>query len=130
MATIAAQVTAAFNKIAAKQPDAIQTGTIQQPTPQATGGGPSDPTGGTAGTTPTAVTARMAIFLIDGSRIDGTAIKAGDFQVIIEPIGIEITSSDLVTFSFAGITKARTIMDTGRVASGGQTALYDMVCRG
>jgi len=130
MATIAAQVTAAFNKIAAKQPDAIQAGTIKQPTPQATGGGPSDPTGGTAGTTPTAVTARMAVFLIDGSRVDGTNIKAGDFQVIVEPIGIEITSADLVTFSFAGVTKTRTIVDTGRVASGGQTALYDMVCRG
>ena len=130
MATIRSKVTGAFDKLAAKRPDVIQTGTIQQPTPQATGGGPSDPTGGTAGTTPAPVTARMAIFLIDGSRVDGTNINAGDFQVIVEPIRIEITPADLVTFSFAGITKARTIMDTGRVASGGQTALYDMVCRG
>ena len=130
MATIRSEVTGAFDKLAAKRPDVIQTGTIQQPTPQATGGGPSDPTGGTAGTTPAPVTARMAIFLIDGSRVDGTNINAGDFQVIVEPIRIEITPADLVTFSFAGITKARTIMDTGRVASGGQTALYDMVCRG
>ena len=130
MATIRSKVMGAFDKLAAKQPDAIQTGIIQQPTPQATGGGPSDPSGGTAGTAPTPVTARMAIFLIDGSRVDGTNIKAGDFQVIVEPIGIEITSSDLVTFSFAGVTKTRTIMDTGRVASGGETALYDMICRG
>jgi len=126
MATIAAQVTAAFNKIAATQPDAIQTGTIQQPTPTASGGGPSDPTGGTPGTPPAAVSGRMAVFLIDGSRIDGTNIQAGDFQVIMEPISIEVTQDDLVICDRGTLT----IKDTGRVASGGETALYDMVCRG
>ena len=126
MAKIASQVTAAFNKIAAKQPDAIQTGTVQQPTPTASGGGPSDPTGGTAGTQPAAVSGRMAVFLIDGSRIDGTNIQAGDFQVIMEPISIEVTVDDLVICDRGTLT----IMTTGRVASGGQTALYDMVCRG
>ena len=128
MATIRSKVTGAFDKLAAKQPDAIQTGIIDR-VGETYGDGPANPAGGTQGP-PSKYTARMAIFLIDGSRVDGTNIKAGDFQVIIEPIGIEITSADLVTFSFAGITKARTIVDTGRVGSGGETALYDMVCRG
>lgn len=126
MATIAAQVTSAFDKLASKQPDAIQTGTIQQPTPTASGGGPSDPTGGTAGTTPAAVSARMAVFEISDQRVDGTNIKAGDFQVIVEPIGIEVTLADKITCDRGTLTIAK----LGRVASGGETALYDMVCRG
>jgi hypothetical protein len=128
MATIRSEVTGAFDKLAAKRPDVIQTGTIDR-VGETYGDGPANPTGGTQGP-PSKYTARMAVFLVDGSRVDGTAIKAGDFQVIVEPIGIEITSSDLVTFSFAGVTKTRTIMDTGRVASGGETALYDLVARG
>ena len=126
MATIASQVTGAFNKIAAKQPDAIQTGTIQQPTPTASGGGPSDPTGGTAGTTPTPVSVRMAVFEIEERRIDGTNIQAGDYQVIVEPALIEVTLNDIITCDRGALT----IAILGRVASGGQTALYDMVCRG
>ena len=126
MTTIRAKVTAAFDKIAAKQPDAIQTGSIQQPTPVASGGGPSDPTGGTPGTTPTPVVARMAVFEIDERRVDGTNIQAGDFQVIVEPIGIEITLADKVICDRGTLT----IASLGRVASGGTTALYDMICRG
>jgi len=126
MATIRSKVTAAFNKIAAKQPDAIQTATIQRPTPISTGGGPSDPTGGTLGTTPAPVTARAAVFEIDERRVDGTNIQAGDFQVIVEPISIEITLADKVICDRGTLTIAR----LGRVASGGTTALYDMICRG
>lgn len=126
MATISKQVTAAFDKLAAKQPDAIQTGTVQQPTPRAIGGGPTDPTGGTAGVTPPPVSGRMAVFDISDDRINGTNIKAGDFQVIMEPISIEVTLDDLVICDRGTLT----IMQTGRVASGGETALYDMVCRG
>lgn len=126
MATIRSKVTRAFDKLAAKQPDAIQTGSVQQPTPTATGGGPSDPTGGTPGATPDAVPARMAVFEIAERRIDGTNILAGDFQVIVEPIGIEVTLTDLVTCDRGTLT----IAQLGRVASGGETALYDMVCRG
>jgi hypothetical protein len=126
MATIASQVTGAFNKIAAKQPDAIQTGTVQQPTPTASGGGPSDPTGGTAGTTPDPVSVRMAVFEIEERRIDGTNIQAGDYQVIVEPASIEVTLNDIITCDRGALT----IAILGRVASGGQTALYDMVCRG
>jgi hypothetical protein len=126
MATIASQVTGAFDKLAAQQPDIIQTGTIQQPTPTATGGGPSDPSGGSAGTAPDPVSVRLAVFEIAERRIDGTNILAGDFQVIIEPASIEITLNDIITCDRGTLT----ITILGRVASGGQTALYDMVCRG
>jgi hypothetical protein len=126
MATIRSRVTGAFDKLAAKQPDAIQTGTIQQPTPTASGGGPSDPTGGTAGTTPDPVSVRMAVFEIAERRIDGTNIQAGDFQVIVEPASIEVTLDDLIICDRGTLT----IAILGRVASGGETALYDMVCRG
>ncbi|MGB1388668.1 MAG: hypothetical protein ACPG61_07250 [Paracoccaceae bacterium] len=126
MTTIRTRVTAAFDKIAAKQPDAIQTGSVQQPTPAGTGGGPSDPTGGTPGVTPDPVAARMAVFEIDEKRVDGTNIQAGDFQVIVEPIGIEVTLADKIICDRGTLTIAK----LGRVASGGQTALYDMVCRG
>jgi hypothetical protein len=126
MATIRSQVTSAFDKLAAQQPDAIQTGTIQQPTPTASGGGPSDPTGGTAGTVPDLVSVRMAVFEIAERRIDGTNIQAGDYQVIVEPASIEVTLEDLIICDRGTLT----IAILGRVASGGETALYDMVCRG
>lgn len=125
MATIRKKVTGAFDKLAKKQPDAIQWGSIQQPTPQDTGGGPSDPTGGTVGVAPDPVAARMAIFEIDEKRVDGTNIRAGDFQVIVEPIAIEVTLSDKVVCDRGTLTIAK----LGRVASGGETALYDMVAR-
>ena len=126
MATVRTRVTAAFDKLAAKRPDVIQTGSIQQPTPVATGGGPSDPTGGTPGATPDPVSARMAVFEIDERRVDGSNIFAGDFQVIVEPIGIEVTLADKVICDRGVLTIAK----LGRVASGGITHLYDMVCRG
>lgn len=126
MATVKSKVTAAFDKLVAKQPDIIQVGTIQQPTPRASGGGPSDPTGGTAGAKPAAVSGRMAVFEIDETRINGTSIKAGDVQIIMEAIAIEVTLDDLVTCDRGVLT----IASTGRVAAGGETALYDMVCRG
>ena len=126
MTTIAQHAEGARLAILAKQPDALQTGTIQQPTPIATGGGPSDPTGGIAGTQPDPVSAVMAVFEIAERRIDGTNIQAGDFQVIVEPIGIEVTLKDLLICDRGTLR----IAQLGRVASGGETALYDMVCRG
>jgi len=121
MATIRSKVTGAFDKIAAKQPDAVQTGSIQHTT--RTGGGPSDPTGGSVTTATTE--ARMAVFEIAEKRVDGTNILAGDFQVIIEPIGIEVTLEDLIICDRGTLTIAK----LGRVASGGETALYDAVGR-
>lgn len=121
MATIRSQVTGAFDALAARQPDAIQTGSVRVTT--ITGGGPSDPTGGTA--TTAEPTARMAVFEIAERRVDGTNIKAGDFQVIIEPIAIEVALGDLIICDRGTLTIAK----LGRIASGGETALYDMVCR-
>jgi len=121
MATIRSQVTAAFDTLVAKQPDAVQTGSIQRTT--RAGGGPSDPTGGTVTTATTA--ARMAVFEIAERRIDGTNIMAGDFQVIIEPIIIEVTLDDMIICDRGTLTIAK----LGRVASGGVTALYDAVGR-
>lgn len=122
MATIRSKVTGAFDKIAAKQPDAIQTGAVRRTT--ASGGGPSSVTPETITTADTA--ARLAVFEIAEKRIDGTNIQAGDFQVIVEPIGLEVSLSDLIVCDRGVLT----IMQLGRVASGGETALYDMVCRG
>lgn len=122
MTTIAQRVTGAFNKIEAKQPDAIQTGFVRRTT--ITGGGPSDPTGGSS--TVADYSARMAVFEIGVDRIDGTNIQAGDLQVVVEPLAIEASASDEIVCD-RGVLK---IIQLGRVASGGETALYDMVCRG
>ena len=122
MTTIRTRVTGAFDKLAAKQPDAIQTGAVRVTT--ASGGGPSDPTGGTITTADTA--ARMAVFEIDERRIDGSNIFAGDYQVIVEPLSIEVTLADKVICDRGELTIAK----LGRIASGGITHLYDMVCRG
>jgi hypothetical protein len=126
MTTVRSRVTKAFDKLAAQQPDVIQTGTIQQPAPMASGGGPSDPTGGLIGTAPDPVSVRMAVFEIAERRIDGTNIQAGDYQVIVEPTSIEITLADILTCDRGKLT----IEILGRVAPGGVTALNDLVCRG
>jgi hypothetical protein len=126
MTTVRNRVIGVFDKLAAQRPELIQTGTIQQPTPTASGGGPSDPTGGTAGTTPAPVSVRMAVFEIATRRIDGTNIQAEDLQVIVEPTSIEVTLDDLITCDRGTLT----IAILGREAPGGVTLLYDMVCRG
>jgi hypothetical protein len=126
MATVRSRVTGAFDKLATQQPDIIQIGTIQQPTPTSSGGGPSDPTGGTAGTAPDPVSVRMAVFEIAERRIDGTNIQAGDYQVIVEPTSIEITLDDLIICDRGTLTIAM----LGREAPGGITLLNDLVCRG
>lgn len=89
-----------------------------------TGGGPSDPTGGSSVTTP--YPAQMAVFPVSDDRIDGTNILAGDFQVIVETLDIEITSSDIVSCSEGDLTIKR----LGKIAPAGVTVAYDMVCRG
>jgi hypothetical protein len=122
MATVRTRVTGAFDKLAAKRPDVIQTGAVRVTT--VSGGGPSDPSGGATTTADTA--ARMAVFEIDERRIDNTNVFAGDYQVIVEPIGIEVKLADKVVCDRGTLTIAK----LGRVASGGITQLYDMVCRG
>lgn len=125
MTTIRQHVTAAFDKIATAQPDAIQTGAIQQPAP-VTGGGPSDPSGGTKGPLPDLIPVRIAVFEVGADRINGTSILAGDFQVIVEAGAVEFSAQDLVICDRGTLPIAK----LGRVASGGETAMYDMICRG
>ncbi|MFY0682613.1 MAG: hypothetical protein JXR13_18720 [Thalassovita sp.] len=125
MTSIRSHVAEAFDKIARAQPDALQTGAIQQPTPSS-GSGPSNPAGGTLGVQPEPLPARMVVVEIAFGRIDGANILAGDFQVIVEPVAEEISIKDRVICD-RGTLK---IISLGRVATGGETAVYDMVCRG
>ena len=103
-----------------------QAGTVTRTT--ITGGGPADPTGGTASTTDYA--AQMAVFPVTDDRIDGTNIKAGDFQVICEATDVELTADDRITASFGGVSLDLTIVRLGRIAPAGVTVAYDVVCRG
>lgn len=103
-----------------------QTGTVTRTT--RTGGGPADPSGGSAAATD--YPARMAVFEIGPDRIDGTNIKAGDWQVIVEALDIEITADDTVRASHGGRTLDLTIVQLGKIAPAGTTVAYDMVCRG
>ena len=121
--TVRARVTKAFDKLASKHPDLVQTGSVQQPTPSS--GGPSDQYGGPTGDAPDPIPARLVVFEISPHRVDGTNVLAGDYQVIVEPLSIEITEDDMVNCDRGELRIAK----LGRVATGGETALYDMVCR-
>lgn len=121
MSTIRSKVTAAFDKLAAKQPDAIQTGAIRRT--ERAGGGPSDPDGGTATTTD--YPARMVVLDIDVRRVDGTNIRVGDHEVIVEPTSVEITLEDKVVCDRGLLS----IASFKRTATGGETALYELICR-
>ena len=103
-----------------------QIGTVTQTT--VTGGGPADTSGGTVSTTDHA--ARLAVFQVSPDRIDGTNVKAGDFQVICEALSVEITTDDTVTASFGGRTLNMRIVSLGKISPAGTTVAYDMVCRG
>jgi hypothetical protein len=116
------KITGIFDKLVAKVPEFIQTGSIRRST--RAGGGPSDPNGSTVTNEDTS--ARMLVFEIEERRIDGTNIFAGDFAVIVEPLGIEVTLADKVICDRGELTIAK----LGREASGGETMVYEMVCRG
>lgn len=103
-----------------------QTGSVTRTT--VTGGGPADAAGGTSSAT--AYPARLAVFPIGVDRIDGTNIKAGDWQVICEALSIEVTGDDTVQASYGGQTLNLSIVTPGRIAPAGVTVAYDMVCRG
>jgi len=92
-----------------------------------TGGGPSDPAGGTE--TIVEYSAHMAVFPVDlmrEDRIDGTNVKSGDFQVICEAIETELTADDRLICDQGTLT----IVRLGRIAPAGVTVAYDMVARG
>lgn len=121
MTTIRSKVSAAFDKLAAKQPDAIQTGAIRRT--ERAGGGPSDPDGGTVTTTD--YPARIVVLDVDVRRVDGTNIRVGDHEIIVEPTSIEITLKDKVVCD-RGLLN---IASFKRTATGGETALYELICR-
>jgi hypothetical protein len=98
-----------------------QTGAIRRSV--TVGGGPSDPTGGTV--TATDYACQLAVFPVDLSDIDGTTIKAGDFRVIVEPLAITPTTTDLVICTEGSLR----IVDPGAFSPAGTVTHYSMVCR-
>ena len=106
-----------------------------------TGGGPSDPTGGSTATTD--YPARMALFTIDQSDVDGTFIKAGDWRVILsgeEPSDAADWDDGHSTASIEGITPTTTdllvtdegiltIINPGKSSPAGTVTHYKMVAR-
>ena len=98
-----------------------ETGAIRRTV--TTGGGPSDPTGGTVVTTD--YPCQLAAFPVDQKDVDGTVIKAGDFRVMVAPLAIVPTTTDKVVCSLGLLT----IVDAGQFAPAGTTTHYYMVGR-
>lgn len=88
------------------------------------GGGPSDPSGGT--TTTTRYDVRLAVFPIEIERIDGTNIFSGDYRLICSTADVELKLSDKIECSEGTLT----IRDLGRFAPDGTIIFYDMVATG
>lgn len=88
------------------------------------GGGPSDPSGGT--TTTTRYDVRLAVFPIEIERIDGTNIFSGDYRLICSTADVELKLSDKIECSEGTLT----IKDLGKFAPDGTIIFYDMVARG
>lgn len=90
-----------------------------------TGGGPSDPSGGTEAVTD--YPASMALFPVDQRDVDGTFIKAGDWRVMVATEGLTITptTTDLLVCSEGVLT----IVDPGRFSPAGTVTHYRMVAR-
>lgn len=103
--------------------DKGQLGDIRRTT--VTGGGPADPTGGTA--TVTDYPAQMIVFPVSQKDADGTFIKAGDFHVIVGTDGLTITpkTTDLIVCSEGVLS----IVDAGKFSPAGVTTHYDMIAR-
>jgi hypothetical protein len=87
------------------------------------GGGPSDPTGGT--TTITRYDVKLVVLPMDIERIDDTNIFTGDYRLICSTADADLKLSDLIECSEGTLT----IADLGRFAPDGTVVLYDMVAR-
>jgi len=98
-----------------------QAGSIRRTT--ATGGGPASPTGGTVTTTD--YPARLALFPVDQSDVDGVLVKAGDWRVVVAPLEIVPTTTDRIVCSEGVLT----IVDAGKFAPAGTVTHYRMVAR-
>ena len=90
-----------------------------------TGGGPSDPTGGSTATTD--YPARMALFPVSQEDIDGTFIKAGDWRVLVstEGLAVDPTTTDRLVTSEGVLT----IIEPGKFAPAGEVTHYSMIAR-
>lgn len=88
-----------------------------------TGGGPSDPNAATETVTDYAAT---LVVLPDQSRdVAGTVIKTGDYRVLVAPLEIEPTTTDVVICTEGELT----IIEPGKLAPAGVAVLYDMTAR-
>ena len=90
-----------------------------------TGGGPSDPTGGSSTTTDHP--ARLALFPVSQADVDGTFIKSGDWRVLVSTEGLTIdpTTTDRLVTSDGVLT----IIEPGKFAPAGEVTHYSMVAR-
>jgi len=90
-----------------------------------TGGGPSDPTGGSTATND--YPARLALFPVSQKDVDGTFIKAGDWRVLVSTEGLTIdpTTTDRLVTSEGVLT----IIEPGKFAPSGTVTHYSMVAR-
>lgn len=92
---------------------------------EVTGGGPSDPDGGTETTTDHAC--RVAVFPVDQKDVDGTLIKSGDWRALIATGGLQVvpTTTDLLVCSIGVLT----IVDPGEFKPAGAVTHYRMLVR-
>jgi len=90
-----------------------------------TGGGPSDPTGGTSAVTDYPIQA--ALFPVSLADVDGTFIKAGDWRVLASTAGLTITptTSDQLVCTEGTLR----IVDAGKFAPAGKITHYNMIAR-
>jgi len=88
-----------------------------------TGGGPSDPTGGT--TTTARYPVQVVLAKVEADRIDGTTIRQTDVRVLCTPASVELIVGDRIECSAGTLT----IIDLGTHAPDGATIFYDMTAR-
>lgn len=92
---------------------------------EVSGGGPSDPTGGTETTTDHPC--RVAVFPVEQKDVDGTFIKSGDWRALIatDGLGVVPTTTDLLVCSVGVLT----IVDPGEFKPAGAVTHYRMLVR-
>ena len=89
------------------------------------GGGPTDPTGGTS--TLTDYPCQVALFPVSLRDVDGTFIKAGDWRVLLSTAGLTITPT--TTDKMVCSEGVLTIVDAGKFAPAGQVTHHKMIAR-
>lgn len=97
-----------------------QTAHIRRTT---TSGGSPSTGGGTATTVDTP--ALLVVLPVDGKDVDGTLIKAGDWWVYVEALGIDPTTTDKIVCSEGVLT----VIDPRKIAPAGETVLWQIIAR-